>query len=145
MKHRRLSRVEVAGTPYLLWNAFVNLIALEPLDELDEIQRPAALVFSYESEVQNGGHLQYFENCGSDLLQKTIDALSKLGARKQRHLLESAGRLWCSRMRAPIRTTEGYVVTALEDEFQRHDSEFHKCTPTLQACLEEYLNPQVSG
>jgi hypothetical protein len=38
-------------------------------------QRPAHLVFWYESEVQNGGHFQYFENRGTEHLAATIEAL----------------------------------------------------------------------
>jgi hypothetical protein len=41
------------------WNAFIQLLALTDYDELAPQQRAAHLVFWYESEVQNGGHLQY--------------------------------------------------------------------------------------
>ena len=47
--------------PHLIWNAFIDLIAIEDYGDLSPIQRKAHLVFWYESEVQNGGHGQYFE------------------------------------------------------------------------------------
>ena len=48
--------------PYLVWNAFVDIVALTPYERLHPRQRPAHLVFWYNAEVQNGGHYQYFEN-----------------------------------------------------------------------------------
>jgi hypothetical protein len=42
----------------------VNLPSSEDYANLSEERRPAHLVFWYESEVQNGGHLQCFENRG---------------------------------------------------------------------------------
>jgi hypothetical protein len=70
MKTRRLTQQQVDAQPFRIWNAYVDLLAMEDYHDLVEQQRPAHLVFWYESEVQNGGHLQYFEN-----RQETIDAL----------------------------------------------------------------------
>ena len=62
MKIMTLTRGEIEETPGLVWNAFVELVALTKSQDLSEEQRPAHLVFWYDSEVYNGGHLQYFEN-----------------------------------------------------------------------------------
>jgi hypothetical protein len=43
-------------------------------------QRPAHLVFWYESEVQNGGHFQYFTNRSDHHIEETIQSLNALGA-----------------------------------------------------------------
>jgi hypothetical protein len=40
-------------------------------------------VFWYDSEVNNGGHLQYFENQGTNHLTETINTLKKLKAFSQ--------------------------------------------------------------
>jgi len=74
-----------------IWNAYVDLLAMEPYDELAEEQRPAHLVFWYESEVQNGGHLQYFENRGTEHLGETVEALGVLDASCQQQILREAG------------------------------------------------------
>ena len=57
-----------------IWNAFVNLLSLSDPDELSVVQRQAQLVFWYESEVQNGGYLQYFLNRG------TVEAMDAIAA-----------------------------------------------------------------
>jgi len=55
-------------------------------------------LFWYESEVQNGGHLQYFENCGTERLAETIAALGSLGAPCHQEVLREAGALWHERL-----------------------------------------------
>src|SRR5437016_4501842 len=76
----QLTSKEVEAEPFCVWNSFVNLLAKHSYEELSAEQRPAHLVFWYESEVQNGGHLQYFENRGVEHLAKTIAALGLIGA-----------------------------------------------------------------
>jgi hypothetical protein len=74
-------------------------------EELSAEQRPAHLVFWYESEVQNGGHLQYFENRGIEHLAETIAALGLVSASCQQRLLQDASTLFLSNPRKP--TSEG--------------------------------------
>lgn len=63
---RSLTKQEVEAEPFRVWNAYVDLLAMEKYGALSREQRPAFLVFWYESEVQNGGHFQYFENRGTE-------------------------------------------------------------------------------
>jgi hypothetical protein len=52
---RRVSRSgkdDFGGEP---WNALIHLCG-EDLAEFSDVQRPAALVYTYWSEVMNGGH-----------------------------------------------------------------------------------------
>jgi hypothetical protein len=72
MKTRTLTNGEVEREPYRVWNAYVDLLAVEDHRDLVPEQRAAYLVFWYESEVQNGGHLQYFENRGTVLLARLL-------------------------------------------------------------------------
>ncbi len=58
----KLTKSDVEEKPYCIWNAFVELLASHDYNELSPRQRAAHLVFWYESEVQNGGHLQFSEN-----------------------------------------------------------------------------------
>lgn len=136
---RSLSKQEIEEDPYCIWNAFVDLLAMEEYEELSPEQRPAYLVFWYDSEVQNGGHLQYFVNRGTEQFAATIEALGLLGFTCQQQILREAAELWLSRNRSPIQTVQEYSDTALEDEFGSFDTSFYACSPNLQECLEDYL------
>ncbi len=136
---RSLTKQEVEAEPFCVWNAFVNVLAMEDYDQLSPKQRPAHLVFWYEHEVQNGGHFQYFENRGTEHLAGTIEALSLLGAICQQQVLREAGERWLSRSRPCVQTAQEFCDTALEGEFGSFDSRFHACSPTLPECLEAYL------
>jgi hypothetical protein len=139
MKTRTLTKQEVKAEPYRVWNAYVDLLAMEDFGELSPEQRPAHLVFWYESEVQNGGHFQYFENRGTEHLAATIEALGLLGATCQQQVLREAGELWLSRSRSRAKTVQEFCDTALEGEFESFDSRFHGCSPSLQQSLEAHL------
>jgi hypothetical protein len=145
MKIRILSKRDVDEEPFQVWNAFIDLLAMEDYQDLTPEQRAAQLVFWYESEVQNGGHLQFFENRGTQQLDETIEALGLLGATCQQTVLREASEAWLSRSRPGIETVEKFCATALEGEFKEFDSRFHKCAPPLCTKLEEYLNNRRSS
>lgn len=136
---RTLTKQDLETDPYGIWNAYVDLLAMEEYERLSPEQRPAHLVFRYESEVQNGGHFQYFENRGTDHLAATVEALGLLGATCRRQVLQEAGAQWLSVSRSRIETVEEFCDAALEGEFDSFDTAFYACLPTLQQCLEEYL------
>jgi hypothetical protein len=136
---RKIRHDVLKERPFELWNAFVDLVARENYANLDEVQRLAHLAFWYESEVQNGGHLQYFENRGTTLLDETLAALSALGANCQRGILEEAGRAFLANSRARIVKPDQYVATALAGEFDAFDSAFYTCEPSIHQLLERYL------
>jgi hypothetical protein len=144
MKIRTLTKREAEAEPFRVWNAFVDLLAMEGYRDLDSVQRPAHLVFWYESEVQNGGHLQYFENHGIAHLAETIESLGLLGATGHQQVLSEAGDLFLSRQRPRIETVEEFCAAALQGEFSALDSRFYDCTPSLQKCLEVYLGQHQS-
>ena len=144
MKTRVLTKQEIEAEPFRVWNAYVDLLAIERYADLSPEQRPAHLVFWYESEVQNGGHLQYFENRGAERLAATVEALATLGALPQQQILREAGELWLTRARPRIGTVAEYCSTALKGEFDALDSRFHACTPSLQQRLEEHLRRHQS-
>ena len=139
MKKRTLTKREVEAEPFRVWNAYIDLLAMEDYQDLSSEQRPAHLVFWYASEVQNGGHFQYFENRGTEHLGATIEALGLLEATCQQQVLRDAGELWLAGNRPCIQTSEEFCQTALQGEFDGFDSRFHECSPTLQACLEAHL------
>jgi hypothetical protein len=77
---RTLRREDAERDPDLVWNEFIEFLAMSDLDQLDSIQRAAALAFSYDSEVQNGGHLQFFANRPTELIPEAIGALRHIDA-----------------------------------------------------------------
>lgn len=125
--------------PYEAWNAFVSILARESYSDLDEVQRVAHLCFWYDSEVQNGGHLQYFENRGMSLINETLVALDELEAKCQRDALEAAIRCYCGKTRDPIESVEDYVSAAREGEFADFDSRYYACNPDMQKLLADYF------
>jgi Domain of unknown function (DUF4375) len=124
---RSLTKQEVEAEPFRVWNAFVDVLTMEDYDDLSPEQRPAHLVYWYESEVQNGGHLQYFENRGTEHLAATVKALGSLGAICQQQVLRER---WLSRSRRRIQTAQEFCDTGLEGEFESFDLRFHACSPT---------------
>ena len=136
---RKLSKTIIEERPWEIWNSFIDLIATEKYDDLDPIQQVAHLCFWYDSELQNGGHLQYFENRGTNLLQATLDSLQKLGAGDQFNVLQKASELYLSIPRHKIETVEEFVDTALEGEYDDFDSEYYDCTPEITNLLDDYL------
>lgn len=140
----KLTKRDVEEKPYCIWNSFVELLASHGYNELSPEQRPAHLVFWYESEVQNGGHLQYFENRGVEYLEATVEAPGILIAPCQQQVLREAGQLFLSVPRERIRSVEEYVSTAQADEFGLLDRRFGQCSPSLQQCLERHLEEHLN-
>jgi hypothetical protein len=137
---RQVSRRDLKQRPYLLWNAYVDLLAMGEYVDLTPRQRIAHLAFWYDSEVQNGGHLQFFENRGGRHLENTLDALRELGAEGQRQVLSDAISQIRSSPRRPIQTIEEFVARALEGEFDNVDAAYHEVKPSMAELLEKYLD-----
>ena len=144
MQIRKLTKAQVEARPYEVWNAFVDLLWMEPYEDLSTEQRPAQLVIKYEGEVQNGGHLQYFENGRGQYLDETIAALGLLGATCQQQVLREAVALWRGHARPRIQTAQQFCETALKGEFSDFDKRFHACTTPLQQHLESHLGQNLS-
>lgn len=134
----RLSQKEIEADPNRVWNEFVGLIA-DQASTSDPVQKAAHLVFVYESEVQNGGHFQFFENGNGTQLQQTISSLRNLGAQCQAKILEDAGNLWMAENRGPVLSPEEFVQRALEGRYSEQDERFHTCTPNLVEVLKHCL------
>jgi hypothetical protein len=137
---RKVNVQQLINEPYQLWNEYVDLLAMSDYDALEPVQRVAHLVFWYESEVQNGGHLQYFENQGTTHLDKTIAALRHLHGNCYSEVLAAAKVQYYSRPRTKIQSTTEYVATALQGEFDQFDQAFAQCRPEIVDLLKAYLN-----
>jgi len=136
---RVLSQAVIAARPETLWNAFVDLLAMSKLDELEPRQRAAHLAFWYDSEIQNGGHLQYFANRGLEVVPETVRSLKTLGAHAQADILAEAHRLAAEQEWDTVTSVEDFVAESLEGGFSRFDDLYQSCAPTVLAVLEEHL------
>ena len=118
----RLRCDEVKLRPELRWNAFVDIVSVDPTSLPAGPKRCAALALRYESEVQNGGHDQYFDNTGCRYVEETIRALAQLGDHCRGRVLSQA--------------YEEYVA---EGDTSSFDAAFHRCEPGLTVVLEAHL------
>ncbi len=134
-----LSRSEFAAAPYLVWNAFVDIVALNEYRDLAPEQRPAHLVFWYDAEVGNGGHLQFFLNRGVEQVPETIAALRRFGAEAHAAILAEANATWVAEGIEEPEHVEDYVAIALEGPFDGFDAAFHAATPSLHDVLKRHL------
>jgi hypothetical protein len=141
---RKVKRSDLETEPYLIWNSFIDLIALTDYEDLSEIQRVAHLAFLYESEVQNGGHLQYFENQGVARIDETLAALETLGADCHRKVLQAASEHIDSNPRDKILTVEEYISRASEGEYNKYDAAYGECRPEMNEYLEAYLQANLN-
>lgn len=137
---RRVSRAELQRDPYAIWNSFVEILALSAYEELEESQRVPHLVFWYEHEIQNGGHLQFFENRPAELLEPTVAALQVLGAEIYIPILSAAIGRWNSRRREKLEAVDDYVSAAVEGEFDDLDRAYYATLPAMVRLLENYLD-----
>ena len=131
---RKVDSASASREPHVVWNAFVNLIATEDYTALSPLQRRAHLVFWYESEVQNGGHGQYFENQGRARLRETVDALRDLGLACQASVLARA----VERFSAADPQAD-WVDVLPEGVVEQLDQAFHGCLPDVTTALAAHL------
>ncbi|CAH1195539.1 hypothetical protein PAECIP111893_00713 [Paenibacillus plantiphilus] len=135
---RRISKEILEQTPYEEWNAYIDLLAMEAYSDLNLIQRVAHLCFWYDSEVQNGGHIQYFENQGTAKVDETIFALKTVGAMEQAELLDKAYGRYSSKFRRELKDIFEFVAASREGEYASFDSQYYECNPRVIDLLEDY-------
>ncbi len=140
---REVSKAALNKEPYLVWNAFVNLLAMEDEGDLTDMQKAAQRAFWYDSEVQNGGHMQYFENQRRDDYSSVVESLKQLGAIEQASALEKAIIQLRSKKRSPIEDEVSYVKKALEGEFDQFDTEYYDVQPELIDLLQKHLDENL--
>jgi hypothetical protein len=110
------------------------------------------LSFWYDSEVQNGGHLQYFENKGKLfrnreylLVATTLEALKILGAKEQANILSLASEKYFSQIRKHPQDVNEFCALELEDEFGEYDRRYYNCNPDMNSFLEKYLQQHLEA
>lgn len=150
VKRIAIQKIKAEKEPYLTWDSFIHLIAFSKTEELNEIQSVAQLAWWYDSEVQNGGHLQYFENkyiLHKDkllhLVLATVKALKIIGATKQSKILSQALNKYLSRVRKHPSTVKDFCKLELANEFGKLDDKYYGCSPEMNYYLKNYSNIHV--
>ncbi|MDQ0230153.1 DMP19 family protein [Metabacillus malikii] len=144
MIKRKVTSKMLKENPYEKWNQFIDILAIEEYCDLTEIQRVAHLCFIYDSELQNGGHMQYFINRGTTFATETAQALKKLGAKEQSELFSSALNILKEKNISNIETIEDYLDEAANEKFTELDYTYYDIEPTINDYLEKYLEENES-
>jgi len=144
MIRRKLSKEIIKKEEYQIWNSFIDLIAMENENELTEIQKNAQQAFWYDSELQNGGHLQYFENQKKKDYSNVIQSLKNIGAEKQSQILQKAANLYFNKNRKSIKSIFNFIKKANEGEFDEFDSQYYEIEPDMNYHLQNYLNNNLN-
>ncbi|GHT71884.1 hypothetical protein FACS1894110_25660 [Spirochaetia bacterium] len=139
MIKRKLSKEIIIKQEYEIWNAFIDILATEDEKYFTDIQKNAQRAFRYDSEIQNGGHLQYFENNRLDNYSHIIKSIEMIGAINHAKTLEKAVGRYFSKKRKVIKIIKNYVLKALEEEYADLDSEYGLLVPDMNYYLEKYL------
>jgi hypothetical protein len=141
-----LTKVDVEKDPSLIWNTFNSMMAENEFMDLSKVQSLTKCAWRYDSEVQNGGHLQLFENLFveyekelNSYIKLTVDAVNLIGANKQAKILEDAADKYFKERRKHPTTVEEFVELEKEEEFGKYDNKYYKCSPEIMDYLEKFL------
>jgi hypothetical protein len=116
-------------------------LAKHPEEQMAPDVRPFWLAYSYDAEVLNGGHLQYFHNNGAEDVPETLEALHLAGAHEHAALLESCWRQVQSNPVHRVGSLEEYASVAAKRSFVVEDDAYYKLSPEVLELLEAYFDP----
>ena len=120
------------------WNACLKFLC-RPLDDLDAIQRPAALVLNYYGRVMNGGHSSHFDGPEAALNEELLEALRLMGAKQHARILAEAIFLKRDAKRVDeeeIEEERAYASETIEDL----DMQFGRLKPDIPEFLARYFD-----
>jgi len=137
MIKRKLSQKIIKTEEYQIWNSFIDILAMESEDNLSDIQKHAQRAFWYDSEIQNGGHLQYFENQKMNDFTNVLNSLKTIGASQHAYVLKNASEIFLSKHRKPIQSILGFITKAKKGEYDKYDSEYYEINPDMNHYLNE--------
>src|SRR5690606_31405169 len=124
MIRRQIKQQDIIADPAVSWNAFVDILATELPEELSMIQRRAQLLFWYDAEVNNGGHLQYFLNSAGEGAVETVVVLGEFGLNAHHQILSQALEACLTGLIHPIDSIPEYIDEAMEGRFDELDKRY---------------------
>ena len=127
-----------------LWDRFIAEIYESFLEDktktFSAIQKNAIIAFAYDTEVNSGGHITFFDSFGDVFsIDEVAEALRATGGEKFAAIFLSAA--------AHIHDTEeyGYMPDNPSDSDPIEDDDYYEMTPTLPELLEQYIFDHKEG
>jgi hypothetical protein len=133
-----ISRAELDADPGARLWALVDYLAEHPRAQSRDDVRPFWVVYAYASEVDNGGHLQFFHNRGTIEAAETIQALRSIGASKQAELLGACLRQVEREPVPRVGSLDEYSTLAEDRSFSDEDHEYYRQQPDVLELLERH-------
>lgn len=139
---RRSGNDDLGGSA---WNGLVDMCGMEPISSFTPVQRVAHLAFWYMSEVNNGGHFQYFLNKEYFDHAEVVSALRSIGADTCAAILSAAiVQFEAADLERP-RSLEEYIEAEAEAAMSDLDRRYHEIGDAeFQAALQRYLDANES-
>ena len=107
-----------------------------------ELEQPISSLLTYDSEIQNGGHLQFFCNLEEDEeieLRDVLKQLKKILPEEFYVNLEKAYTEY-KKLNFNPETSEEYCEVAVEDPLVEYDNFYYEHEETIQNILKEYAS-----
>lgn len=114
------------------WNKMIDLWVDYELDH------PIKDVLTYDAEINNGGHLQFFENCNDELDEMMISLKENLPEDIYINLKKAYDVYTSSDIN--IENVDDYVGEALEDRFGEYDSYYYNNNDKVNEVLRNYAS-----
>lgn len=140
---KKMSRSQIETDPNAVWNAFVGILSYSEPSHLESRQKPAHFAFWYSSEVNNGGHFQYFMNRGTSVVPETIQSLHSLGAEQQADVLSDARAAFDHLLLPPTTDAGSYLKAEDQAGLGKFDRRFAECEPNIVKILEVHLHEHL--
>ncbi len=137
------------------WNKLNDFMFQSVDNALTTNQRKIQLCFIYDSEIQNGGHLQYFTNSAGEYYKETIAALNAIGAYRQKEIFLNYINIYKVLKLHDIDNEQDFVEKVLvgyeyefkseikEEKFdvlnEKYDNEYYECIPNMADLIGDYV------
>ena len=114
------------------WNKMIDLWSDYKLDD------PIKDVITYDAEVQNGGHLQFFENCEGEIEELMISLKKQLPEEMYSNLKEAYD--LHKKKNLTIETVDDYVEEAQLGDFDKFDNFYYDNENKISKIMQEYAS-----
>jgi hypothetical protein len=140
-----LSRKKVSRNPRLRWDGLNEFLAFADLIKLSLVQRVAYLAYWYSSQIEMGGHHDYFSTQPKCDFSEVVAALRTVGSIEQASILTAAlDAVQAASARAPAEYANRFVAGVEFADLIEFDEAFERCTRSVQQCLMDYLDKHES-
>lgn len=105
-----------------------------------ELEQPISSLLTYEGEIPNGGHLQFFCNIEEDEENKIDDVLNELKKilpKEHYNNLNSAYKEY-QKLNFEPETSEEYCEVSIEEPLLKYDNFYYEHEEEIQNILKEY-------